>query len=124
MDSFTPKEWFDYYATLRDDELDEMARARNVDLSGRTLHNGYGYTGYMKPHLVTRLSQSRGYTPSKNELEKMLERDWSIYLKAAELARADERRKRDERARASCERRWLQAAAEAKAAGEREDVPS
>ena len=31
MDSFTPKEWFDYYATLRDDELDEMARARNVD---------------------------------------------------------------------------------------------
>ena len=107
MDSFTPKEWFDYYATLRDDELDEMARARNVDLSGRTLHNNYGYTGYMKPHLVTRLSQLRGYTPSKNELEKMLERDWSIYLKAAEPARADERRKRDERARASCERRWL-----------------
>ena len=41
MDSFTPKEWFDYYATLSNDELDEMARARNVDLSGRTLHNGY-----------------------------------------------------------------------------------
>ena len=110
-----PKEWFDYYSWSSYDELDEMARTRNVDLSGRPLHTIYGEPGYGKPHLVTRLSQSRGYTPSKNELEKMLERD--EFYSRAELARADERRKRDERARASCERRWLQAAEEAKAAG-------
>ena len=61
--------------------------------------------------MVTKLSQSHGYTPTQKELEEMLRKSFSW-------------RERDERARASCERRWLQAAEEAKAAGEKEDVPS
>ena len=103
MESRTPKEWFDYYATLRMDELDVMVRTRNVDLSACPSHH-LRDPFYGKEHLVTKLSQSHGYTPTQKELEEMLRKSFSW-------------RERDERARASCERRWLQAAEEAKAAG-------
>ena len=106
MEAWTQKDWFNFYSGKSEEDLVEMARTAYVDISGAPLYTFPNHFGgpTLKPHVVVRLCQSRGFTPSKKQLQEMVATE-----------RAERRREQVARTRANRERA---AAAESEAAEE------
>ena len=106
MEPWTQKDYFNFYASKSEEDLVVMARTAYVDLSGAPLYTFPSYSGVptRKPHVVVRLCQSQGFTPSKKQLQEMVATE-----------RAERRREQVARTRANRERA---AAAESEAAEE------